>query len=193
VRKVSTRVVAATNRDLHAAVEAGSFRADLYYRLNVVAVDLPPLRERTDDIPALVHHFMQRYAARHRKNVTRVAPEALEALQAYSWPGNIRELENLIQRAIVLATSEEIGARDLPVSVRPRPAARARRNPAWDRPFAEVKDMVVANFERQYVESIMARTHGNLAESARLAGMDRANFRRLARRNSIDLDRLRLD
>jgi DNA-binding NtrC family response regulator len=197
VRQVSTRVVAATNRDLRAAVDAGTFRADLYYRLNVVAIELPPLRDRADDIPALVHAFLQKYAARHRKNVTRVCPDVLQALQAHAWPGNIRELENVIQRAIVLATSDEITARDLPVSMRPRAAARARRVPKreteWDRPFAEAKETVVSNFEREYIESLMARTQGNLAESARLAGMDRANFRRLARRNDIDLDRLRVD
>ena len=193
VRKVNARVVAATNRDLQAAARARTFRQDLYYRLNVVSIDLPPLRNRTDDIPALVYHFLQKYSDRHRKTLCRVSPDALEVLQNYRWPGNIRELENTVQRSVILATGNEISVSELPASVRSSSSGCRPGPRTWDQPFAEAKESTVATFEREYVESVMTRTRGNLAEGARLAGMDRANFRRLARRYDVPLDKFRED
>ncbi len=116
--KVDVRLVAATNRDLAAEVKAGKFREDLYYRLNVVAVTLPPLRRRKGDLPALASHFIEKYARLYGKDVRGLGPGTLNALLAHDWPGNVRELENAIERAVVLAQSREITADDLPPSLR---------------------------------------------------------------------------
>ncbi|MHB8418092.1 MAG: sigma-54-dependent transcriptional regulator [Myxococcales bacterium] len=120
--KVDVRIVAATNRDLAAAVKAGHFREDLYYRLNVVSVTLPPLRHRKGDIPALVSHFLDKYCRAYGKEIDGLAPGTLNALLAHSWPGNVRELENVVERAVVLAKSRELTTDSLPASLRgPRP------------------------------------------------------------------------
>jgi DNA-binding NtrC family response regulator len=189
IRKVDVRVVAATNRDLEAAARAGTFRQDLFYRLNVVALELPPLRQRSEDVPLLVHHFLTRYAARFGKLVSRVAPEAMEALQAHAWPGNIRELENVIQRAVVLASGEAISVDLLPASLRqsPRGQAPARSN----LPFARAKQAAIDEFERGYLEEVLRRSGGLVAEAARLCGLDKSNFRRLLRRHRVDLSQFR--
>jgi two-component system NtrC family response regulator/two-component system response regulator HydG len=124
--KVDVRVVAATNRDLEAEVKAGHFREDLYYRLNVVSVTLPPLRRRKSDIPALVQHFLERYGQVHGKPMKGLAPGTLNALLSYDWPGNVRELGNVIERAVVLARGTELTSDDLPATLRgPRPTNRS--------------------------------------------------------------------
>jgi DNA-binding NtrC family response regulator len=184
IRRVNVRVVAATNRDLPAAVKAGTFRQDLYYRLNVVALELPALRDRREDIPLLVHHFLQRYAARYGKNVKRVTPAALEAMQAYSWPGNVRELENVTQRSVVLAAGEEVTLEGLPVALRPTGAEPAPRR--FEIPFAKAKQEAIEAFERSYVADALTRTGGSVAEAARLCGLDKSNFRRIVRRYGLD-------
>jgi two-component system NtrC family response regulator/two-component system response regulator HydG len=123
--KVDVRMVAATNRDLAAEVKAGKFREDLYYRLNVVAVTIPPLRRRRGDIPALAAHFIEKYCQAYGKNIKGLAPGTLNALLAHDWPGNVRELENAIERAVVLCKATELTADDLPATLRgPRPAQR---------------------------------------------------------------------
>ncbi len=116
--KVDVRVVAATNRDLEAAVKSGHFREDLYYRLNVVSVTLPPLRRRKSDIPALVNHFLEHYCDVHGKRLKGLAPGTLNALLSYDWPGNVRELGNVIERAVVLARGTELTSDDLPAALR---------------------------------------------------------------------------
>ena len=116
--KVDVRLIAATNRDLVSEVRAGRFREDLYYRLNVVAIALPPLRDRPEDIPLLADHFLQRFSRRNEKAVSGMTPEALAALSAYSWPGNVRELENTIERAVVLGRGNQLTIDDLPESIR---------------------------------------------------------------------------
>ncbi|MBE2248729.1 MAG: sigma-54-dependent Fis family transcriptional regulator [Myxococcus sp.] len=123
--KVDVRVVTATNKDLAAEVKAGKFREDLYYRLNVVSVTLPPLRKRKSDVPALVAHFIEKYNDAHGKSVKGLAPGTLNALLSYDWPGNVRELSNVVERAVVLARENELTSDDLPATLRgPRPGAR---------------------------------------------------------------------
>jgi two-component system, NtrC family, response regulator len=123
--KVDVRVVAATNRDLEAQVKAGQFREDLYYRLNVVSVTMPPLRRRKGDIPALVQHFLERYGQLHGKHMKGLAPGTLNVLLAHDWPGNVRELGNVVERAVVLARGTELTSDDLPATLRgPRPSER---------------------------------------------------------------------
>src|SRR5918911_1490243 len=119
--RVEVRLVAATSRDLTREIAAGRFREDLFYRLNVVPIHLPPLRERREDIPLLVEHFRQKYNARLRKNVEKIEDDALACLAAYSWPGNIRELENVLERTILFAEGPRIGVKDLPASLRKQP------------------------------------------------------------------------
>ncbi|MFT3710324.1 MAG: sigma-54 dependent transcriptional regulator [Archangium sp.] len=124
--KVDVRVVAATNRDLEAEVKAGRFREDLYYRLNVVSVTLPPLRKRKSDVPALVQHFLERYGQLHGKQMKGLAPGTLNVLLAYDWPGNVRELGNVVERAVVLARGTELTSDDLPAALRgPRPTGQS--------------------------------------------------------------------
>jgi len=116
--RVDVRIIVATNRDLEAEVEKGNFRQDLYYRLNVIPIHLPPLRERRDDIPLLAHHFLKKYAQEIGKEPPSLTPEALECLIAYAWPGNIRELENIIERAIALSNKKILDPEDLMFGIR---------------------------------------------------------------------------
>jgi two-component system response regulator PilR (NtrC family) len=168
-RPVDVRVVAATNRDLEAEVSGGGFRQDLYYRLNVIQVHLPPLRQRREDIPLLVEHFVKRYAAELGKRISGVSPEALSALASYDYPGNVRELENLVERAVTLETSQVVTAAALPPrnnTVASTPAA------ATDLPPAGVDlDRILADYERGIVERALKQTGGVRREAARLLGI----------------------
>src|SRR5579871_5609917 len=141
--KLNVRVIAATNRDLRAEVRRGAFREDLYHRLNVVALYVPALRERGEDIPALAAHFLERASARCRRRVTQIAPEALAYLRAYSWPGNVRELENAIERAVVLGDGETLLAEDLPETVLDAPAAPAAAPGALQNSVTDTKRQLI--------------------------------------------------
>jgi two-component system, NtrC family, response regulator AtoC len=116
--KTSTRIIAATNRNLEKMMEQGQFREDLFYRLNVMPIFLPPLRERKEDIPALIQHFVKKFSKQHQNPIVGVSPEAMELLQRYRWPGNIRELENAIERAFVVETTSQIQKTSLPETLR---------------------------------------------------------------------------
>jgi DNA-binding NtrC family response regulator len=192
IRQVDVRVVAATNRDLEAAARAGTFRPDLYYRLNVVALELPPLRQRPEDVPLLVHHFLTRYAARFGKAVSRLAPEAMEALQGYGWPGNVRELQNVVQRAVVLAPGDVVT-----LDLLPGPLRQSRGTPEhlrrFDLAFAKAKLAAIEEFERSYLADVLRRSGGRVAEAARLCGLDKSNFRRIVRRHGLDVAAFRID
>ena len=185
IRKVDVRVVAATNVDLETAVDEGRFRQDLLFRLNVVTVPVPPLRDRIDDLPLLAAHFLHK----HTKEPIALSPAALEALVAYKWPGNVRELENAMLHAIALRSEGEIGAEALPESILPR--AKGTR-PIFLRDdeeivsLAEGKKRAAATFERDYLVRVMWIAKGSISEAARLAGIDRTNFRRLLQRHEID-------
>ena len=181
-RRVDVRIIAATHRDLAAAVQQGAFRQDLYYRLHVVSLRLPPLRERQQDIPALVHHFIKKAATRYERAVGKISPEALERVLAYPWPGNVRELENAIERAVVLAHGDTITPDLLPGEMRTSlPMTPSASAGAPSRPLGEAR----AQFERQYLEQVIRRAEGNTAEAARIAGVDRSNFRRLLKRYGL--------
>ena len=163
--RVDVRIVAATNQDLERAVREGSFRQDLYYRLNVIAITLPPLRERRTDIPLLVEHFLRKYGAGART----VAPSALELLMAYDWPGNVRELESVIERALLLSEGPEIVPADLPAAVRSR--LRVPRGPLdVDLPEAGID---LRALERSLIARALERTSGNVSRAARLLGLSR--------------------
>ncbi|HSQ67681.1 MAG TPA: sigma-54 dependent transcriptional regulator [Polyangiaceae bacterium] len=173
--KVDARVVAATNRDLKADVAAGRFREDMYFRLQVVTVRVPPLRERKQDIKVLVHHFLAKHAERLKRPVPRVAADALEALEAYAFPGNVRELSHIVERAMLLAREGAITVADLPKEISQNGKGVASGNGsglAEDWPTLAVLD-------RRYIDRVLARTGGNKTRAAEVLGIDRRTLNRM--------------
>ena len=164
--KVDVRVVAATNRKLAAAIKQGTFREDLFYRLNVVSVHLPPLRDRATDIPQLVEHFMKKYTVASGKAVKGVANAAVRLLIEYSWPGNVRELESVIERAVLLCESDCIDVEDLPPETRSRVTLLDRMD--FDLP---AEGFSLEEFERKLLETAMARSNGVIAKAAKMLGL----------------------
>lgn len=167
------RVIAATNGDLERAVREGSFREDLYYRLNVVGMKLPPLRERKEDIPVLIDHFLRKYAGELKKPVKALAPGVLDDLVAYRWPGNVRELENVIERAMVLSVGDQIVPEDLP----PQVTTNLRRGPTRERQFHEA----VKEFKRWAIQDALKRSQGNQTKAAEILGLQRTYLAKLIR------------
>ena len=193
--KVDVRVIAATHRDLPKLVKAGRFREDLFYRLNVINIPLPSLRDRVEDVPLLAHHFLRRYADRLGKKVRTLSPEAIELLCGYRWPGNVRELENAVERAVVLSRGEAIAPADLPPAVTGRTAPLVREAPAsgedaaWlTLSYAAAKEQALRRFEKGYVEALMRACDNNISAAARKAGMDRSNFKRVLRKYRTDIE-----
>ena len=190
-KTVDVRVVAATNVDLTSRITAGKFREDLYYRLNVVPISLPALRERREDIPLLAFHFLKKYAARSNSQVTKISNEAMRLLQAQPWKGNVRELENAIEHAIVFCKDETLQPGDLPFA-RGRNGGyhEAGNSPVLmleglDLPYRDAKDQALTAFEHAYFSALLQQTGGNVSEAARKAGLDRSNFRRAVKRAGL--------
>jgi two-component system response regulator AtoC len=175
--KVDVRIVAATNVDLKRLVATGAFREDLYYRLNVVPITVPPLRDRLEDLPLLVDHFIRHYTQMFNKRIHGLSPEALAALAGYHWPGNVRELQAIIERSVVLSDGPVIGLDDLPLDVTVAPhRGRGRREEML--PLNEASDA----FERQIVMRTLASVDGNQSEAARILGIHRNSLKlKLAR------------
>jgi DNA-binding NtrC family response regulator len=189
VHKVDVRVVAASIDDLAQRRSAGTFRDDLYYRLAVITIALPPLRDRRGDVALLAYHFLRRSAERAGKPIRHIAPDALEALAAFSWPGNVRELENVIERAVVLGHGDTLTAAELPPALRSRQLAalwEGGAQPLGETGYNEAKARALRAFDRVYVQTLLERTGGNVSEAARLAGLDRSNFRRIIKRAGLD-------
>ena len=218
-RTVDVRVLAATNVDLLSRIQAGEFRRDLYYRLHVIAIELPPLRERGDDVLLLASHYLQKFARSMQREPRRLGPDAIRALREYEWPGNVRELEHAIEHAMVLSQRDVVAAADLPFNRSPgalreggtipglappaplgvagaslagaAPAAGGARGGQGSRavfadlaqqPYPEAKRRLLALFDEAYTTELLRRATGNMSEAARLAGLDRSNFRRLIKR-----------
>ena len=180
-RKVRVRVIAATNRDLEKALEAGEFRQDLFYRFNTFTITLPPLRERIEDIPVLAYHFLRKAEAKVNKKVDRVSPQALDMMKRYAWPGNLRELENSIERAVVLASGRQIEVSHLPFHLQELgPMAITSEGS-----FLEAKERVISLFERDAVIRFLTEARGNISAAAKKAGITRRNFHRLLLKHSI--------
>jgi transcriptional regulator with GAF, ATPase, and Fis domain len=169
--EVDVRFVATTNKDLHAEVERGAFRRDLFYRLSVMPVRVPPLRERAGDVPLLALHFLERSAHRAKKAVRTITPAAMAALCRYAWPGNVRELENVLERAVIVAKGDTIA--DVERFLTPE-AERPRVDLSL--PFRDAKARVVEEFERAYVAGVLEAHHGKLTAAAKHADMDPKNF-----------------
>ena len=172
-RAVDVRILSATHRNLEEAVASGEFREDLYYRLNVVSLTLPPLRERREDIPLLAQHFLSALTEKYRRRIHGFAPDALDMLAAADWPGNIRQLHNVLEQCVALCTTSTIPGRLV---------ARALRDkPAEIQPLAEAR----AAFERDYLISLLKLTRGQVSEVARLAGRNRTEVYRLLQRHGL--------
>jgi two-component system response regulator AtoC len=169
---VDVRVIAATNTDPRKAVQAGALREDLYYRLNVVCVAVPPLRERRDDIPLLVEHFIRRASRLLHKDVSGVSPAALDVLRAYPWPGNVRELQNLVERSVALVEGPVIEVKDLPLDLM-LPDVRSLVDDPTTLPLREARE----RFERQVVLRVLERVRWNQSEAARLLGLHRNSLK----------------
>jgi len=168
---VDVRLIAATNRDLEGEVRAGRFRQDLYYRLNVVHLALPPLRARPEDIPLLAEHFLRRFSREYQVAAKRLAAEVMERLRTYAWPGNVRELQNTIERAFALAAAETITLDDLPAAVRGLPSP--------DAPAVDLSDVpTLEEAERRLFAAALRKSGGNKNEAARLLGIDRQRLYR---------------
>ncbi len=163
--KVDIRIIAATNKDLLSLVEKDEFREDLFYRLNVITIDIPPLREREEDILLLVKHFSSKFAKEFGKPLPRISEEALQVLKSYEWPGNVRELENIIQRLIIMTEGDTIGIPDLPSLMR----YSALRGVSPNRPLAEV--------EAEHIRAVLASVGGNKTQAAKILGITRKTLR----------------
>jgi len=171
---VDVRVISASHRDIEAGLQEGWFREDLYYRLNVVGLNLPPLAARREDIPALVSHFLRTFAERYKKKVAALAPEALELLIAAPWPGNIRQLQNVIEQAVALSTGELVPAPLIQSALRAEPAG-------WTS-----LDEARRDFEHDYLVRLLRLTGGSVAQAARLAQRNRTEFYKLLERHDLD-------
>ncbi len=178
---VDARVVCATNRDLEDEVHAGRFREDLYFRINVVTVRLPPLRDRRSDVRSLAEHFLKKYAAREKRELVGVAPEAMAALERYPWPGNVRELENAIERALAVSKDGVLIPSDLPEEIAGGTRAPTPANLIDDRP-------TLAELERRYIELTLRETGGNKKRAAELLGIDRRTLYRTMERDRAPRD-----
>jgi DNA-binding NtrC family response regulator len=158
--RVDVRLIAATNKDLTTLIKTKNFREDLYYRLNVITITIPPLRDRKEDIPALARHFLGKYAKKLSKTITDLTPEALELLSAYHWPGNVRELENVVERAVILCEADMLGAEDLSIP------ASAVVSELGTNPSLE-------EMEKSYILRVLKEANGNQSKASQLLGIDR--------------------
>jgi DNA-binding NtrC family response regulator len=170
-RHIDVRVIAATNQDLRAALEQGTFREDLYYRLNVVPLNIPPLRERRADIPFLAGHFVRKLAPDAGCQVESITDAAMDKLLAYHWPGNVRELENVIERSLVMATGKQLDAGDIKLEAAPRP--RAANGGAHLLP----EGLTLDQYEQEIIREALKRADGNKSQAARMLGLTRNALR----------------
>jgi transcriptional regulator with PAS, ATPase and Fis domain len=176
---VDVRILAATHRDLEQAMREGTFREDLYYRLNVVTIQIPPLRERREDIPALLDHFLRRFAEKSRREVTGITAAARDALLRYDYPGNVRELENIVERAVLLCRDRVIDLPDLPVALRPGESGT-------DVPEPQNLPDLVASIERQAIRAALKRHDGVQTQAAQELGISERVLRYKMRKYGLD-------
>ena len=169
-RHIDVRVIAATNQDLRAALEQGTFREDLYYRLNVVPINIVPLRERKQDIPSLAEHFLRKYAAETGNRVDSMTPAAIAKLSEYHWPGNVRELENAIERSLVMCNGPQLDAADIKLDNAPRPRIAGTE-------FSLPPGMTLDQFEQEVIREALKRAEGNKSQAARMLGLTRNALR----------------
>jgi two-component system nitrogen regulation response regulator NtrX len=177
--KVDVRIIAATNKDLKKEVEQGRFREDLFYRLNVIPIYVPPLRERIEDIPLLVTYFLVKFSVENGVKEKKISQSAIKALQSYQWPGNVRELKNLIERLVIMVSSDTIEASDLPSNFFD-----------YSRPLPSVEKMDLKNarneFEKDFIIQVLESSNWNITEASQKLGIERTNLHRKIRQYNID-------
>jgi len=190
--RVDVRVIAATHRDLRAEVGAGRFREDLFYRLHVFPVRLPPLRERAEDVPLLAAHFLEKHARAFRREVSGFEPDALRVLTSHPWPGNVRELENAVERAVAVAKRDRIGQDDLPQELLVASGAVAPPGAILTTlPYRDALDQARERVSREYLLALMRELKGNVTKAAERAGMERESMHRLLKKHGIRSDDFR--
>ncbi|SIN87465.1 sigma-54-dependent transcriptional regulator [Halodesulfovibrio marinisediminis] len=182
VEKVDVRVIAATNRDLPEEVENGNFREDLYYRLNVIALRVPALRERPSDIPLLAEFFVKKYSNKNRKTIKGLAPQAMDTLIRYAWPGNVRELENVIERAVIMTMGEYISTRELPLSL----SAKENEAPVQPAQHTVLTGMSLDELERKAILATLEECEYNKSKTARRLGITRATLHNKLKRYGFE-------
>jgi len=188
IRKVDIRFIAATNQNLQEQIKNGGFREDLFYRLNVIHIHIPPLRERMEDIPVLANHFIEKYSVIHAKQVREISREGLDHLLLRDWPGNIRELENVLERGVIMASGSILVEEDLlsddPLTPNAGISHRANED-IFTLPFKEAKDRLLDEFQTQYIARALARHGGNVSQAAKDSGVKRQYLHRLMRETNI--------
>jgi two-component system response regulator HydG len=182
---VDVRILATTNRNLEQAMTAGTFRSDLFYRLNVVRIQLPPLRERMEDVPLLAEHFLKTFADKSGRRLVRISQAAMDQLLAYSWPGNVRELSNVMERSAAMTQGDCINSVDIPRLVPPHAEAGESCFPL-NLSFKEGRTKVIADFERAYLTDVLQRFRGNVAQCAQYCGVDNKTFYRKLQEYDLD-------
>lgn len=191
LKQADVRVIAASNTDLAALVERGGFRQDVLFRLNVMPLFLPPLRERLDDIELLAEHFLHQYSLKYRRSPQAFHPATLAWMRHYSWPGNARELENFVHRVLLLSNGPLI---PMPAQILPSLRIESENHSLIESPnaykgnFNEAKARAIARFEKQYLQWLMAECHGNVSLAAKQAGKERRALGKLLKKHQIDRD-----
>ena len=179
--RVDVRVIAASNRDVVSLIAQGGFREDLFYRLNVIPIEVPPLRTRKEDVPAIVEHFIRVFCAENGKRLKAVAPPALTWFMTYDWPGNVRELRNMVERLVIMVPGDTIGAEDLPPPLRPKAEVATATAPGDGKPLKEARD----SFERAYILSELRAQDWNMTRTAERLGFERSHLYRKIRAYGI--------
>lgn len=189
-RRVDVRLIAATNKNLPDLIKENKFREDLYYRINVIGINLPALRDRKEDISLLAYHFLKKHTTRVNKKVDKFSVDVLQILQNYEWVGNVRELENIVERACVLVQGDTIHAKDLPPQVLGQSFYLGDESGTKDLAqytYQEAKDKALASFNRSYIANLLRVTAGNISIASERAGMDRSNFKKIVKKYNIDV------
>ena len=182
------RFVAATNHDLRQRIAEKKFREDLFYRLNVISFRLPPLSERREDIPLLVSHFVEKYSKVNNKEIRDIEPEAMSMLMARDWPGNVRQLENVVERGVILCRSGQIRIEDLITKVTRTGPLPYSNETIYRLPFKEAKEAVIKAFHRQYIQALLQQNRGNISRAAEQAGLQRQYLHRIMKHEKIDAE-----
>ena len=190
-RKADLRFIAATNHDLKTEIKENRFREDLYYRLNVILFHLPPLRERKQDIPIISFHFLKKYTRLYQKDVTDISPAAMQALMLHDFPGNIRELENIIERAVILSRTNSLTISDLALDNEQAAFLSDTDQDVLHLSFKEAKDKMIHMFHRHYIQTLLSQNAGNISRAAQTAGIQRQYLHRLMKETGIDADDFR--
>jgi len=192
-KKVDLRFIVATNKDIEKLVEEKQLREDLFYRLNVISITIPPLREKKDDIPLLAYHFLKKYANEMKKSIKSISVDAMNMLIAYSWPGNVRQLENVIERAIVMAEEDTITTEHLPFVVGAEVAHPDTLIPKTSMELKErkkrMRESAIESIEKSFILDALARNDWNVTRSAKEVGMQRSNFQALMKKYNIRIEK----